>query len=48
MKNFVIVITYKDSTVENIPAYCTIEQVSRAVQAYSVVSTIESVYLKYK
>jgi len=48
MKNFIIVITYKDGTVENIPAYCTIEQVSKAVQAYSVVSKIESVYLEYK
>jgi len=48
MKNFIIVITYKDGTVEKIPAYCTIDQVSQAIQAYSFVSTVQSVYLKYK
>ena len=48
MQNFIIVITYKDGTIENIPAYCTIEQASQAVQAYSAMSTVESVYLKYK
>ena len=48
MQNFIIKLTYKDGTVEKIPAYCTIEQISRAVEAYKAVPSVETVALQYK
>ena len=48
MQNFIIVITYKDGNVKNIYTYCTIEQASKAVEAYKTVPSIESVDLRYK
>ena len=48
MKRFIIVITYKNGNIKNQHLYGTIEQASQAIQAYSVMSTVESVYLKYK
>ena len=48
MQAFIIVITYKDGNVKNIHTYCTIEQASKAVEAYKTVPSIESVVLRYK
>jgi hypothetical protein len=48
MKNFIITITYKDGTVEKIPAHCTIEQISKAVEAYKTVPSVKTVVLQYK
>jgi hypothetical protein len=48
MKNFIIVITYKDGTVRRQPLFGTIQQASAAIQAYALVSTIDNVFLQYK
>ena len=48
MENFIITITYTDSTVKKIPAHCTIEQVTQAVEAYRLLADVESVELRYK
>lgn len=48
MKRFIIVITYKNGNVKNQHLYGTIEQASNVIQTYSSISSIESVYLKYK
>jgi hypothetical protein len=48
MQNFIITITYKDGTVEKIPAHCTIEQISKAVEAYKTIPSVEAVTLQYK
>ena len=48
MQNFIIIITYKDGTVEKIPAHCTIEQISKAVEAYRLLADVETVILQYK
>ena len=48
MQNFIITITYKDGAVEKIPAHCTIEQISKAVEAYKSMSSVKSVVLQYK
>ena len=48
MQNFIIVITYKDSTVEKIPAHCTIEQIAKAVEAYKTAPSVKTVVLQYK
>ena len=48
MQNFVITITYTNGTVEKIPAHCTIEQISKAVEAYKTASSVKTVVLQYK
>ena len=48
MQNFIITITYTDSTVKKIPAHCTVEQVTQAVEAYRLLADVESVVLSYK
>jgi hypothetical protein len=48
MKNFILVITYKDGTVRRQQLFGTIEQASAAIQGYALVSTIKSVILQYK
>ena len=48
MQNFIITITYADGTVKKIPAHCTIEQVTQAVEAYRLLADVESVELRYK
>ena len=48
MQNFIITITYTNGTVEKIPAHCTIEQISRAVEAYKAVPSVKTVALQYK
>ena len=48
MQNFVITITYTNGTVEKIPAHCTIELVSKAVEAYRLLAEVKNVVLQYK
>ena len=48
MQDFIIIITYKDGTVEKIPAHCTIELVSKAVEAYRLLAEVKNVVLQYK
>ena len=48
MQNFIITITYTDGAVEKIPAHCTIEQISQAVEAYKSAPSVEAVTLQYK
>ena len=48
MQAFTITIKYTDGTVEKIPAHCTIEQISQAVEAYKLVPSVEAVTLQYK
>ena len=48
MKNFVIIITYNDNTVKNQYFYGTIEQASKAVEAYRAVPSVKTVILQYK
>ena len=48
MQNFIITITHKDGNVEKIPAHCTIEQVTQAVEAYRLLADVETVILQYK
>ena len=48
MKNFILVITYKDGTVRRQPLFGTIQQASAAIQGYALVTTIDNVVLQYK
>jgi len=48
MQNFIITITYTDGAVEKIPAHCTIEQITKAVEAYKPMSSVKTVVLQYK
>ena len=48
MQAFIITITYTDGAVEKIPAHCTIEQISKAVEAYKAVPSVKTVVLQYK
>ena len=48
MKNFILVITYKDGTVRRQPLFGTIQQASAAIQGYALVATIDNVVLQFK
>ena len=48
MQDFIITITYTDGTVDRIPAHCTIEQVTKAMEAYRLFAKAKSVVLQYK
>ena len=48
MKNFIIVITYKDGTTRRQPLFGTLQQASAAIQGYALVSTIDNVVLQFK
>ena len=47
MQAFTITIKYTDGTVEKIPAHCTIEQISQAVEAYRLLTDAETVVFQY-
>ena len=48
MQNFIIIITYKDGDVEKQHLRGTIEQASKAMEAYRLFAEVKSVVLQYK